>query len=154
MVSHGGTLLQGKFLPLTTGNSYTVVSGVEAIKLAARRFSMNLAEETAAVIGATGSIGRTLAILLSEEMQRVILVGNSRHPQASARRLRLVGAAICQHLAKQAAGDWTPAPSSLAGRLLKMSLPVYNYRASSIRTSPEPEFPLEWLRETAARPGT
>ncbi|HUW66222.1 MAG TPA: aminotransferase class III-fold pyridoxal phosphate-dependent enzyme [Spirochaetia bacterium] len=123
VVSRGGTLLQGKFLPITTGNSYTVVSGAEAVKLAARRFSMNLAENSAAIIGATGSIGRTLAILLSEEMQRIILVGNSRHPQASARRLRRVGAAICQHLAKQAGCGWTPAPASMATRLLQTNLP-------------------------------
>ena len=137
VVSRGGNLLQGRFLPLTTGNSYTVVSGADAVKLAAERFSMNLAEESAAVIGATGSIGRTLAILLSEEMQRIILVGNSRHPQASARRLRLVGAAICQHLARMAAGAWSPAPSSLAVRLLKMNLPA-------------PDSPLEdWLPAAA-----
>ncbi|MDA8337268.1 MAG: aminotransferase class III-fold pyridoxal phosphate-dependent enzyme [Peptococcaceae bacterium] len=124
VVSRGGTLLQGRFLPITTGNSYTVVAGAEAVKLAARRFSMNLARETAAVIGATGSIGRTLAILLAEEMQRIILVGNPRHPQASARRLRRVGAAICQHLAKQAAAGWTPAAGSLAARLLQTVLPA------------------------------
>jgi hypothetical protein len=47
--------------------------------------------------------------------------------------LRLVGAAICQHLAKQAAGGWTPAPSSLGGQLLQMNLPA-------------PDAPLEdWL---------
>ena len=123
VVSRSGTLLQGKFLPLTTGNSYTVVSGVEAVKLAANRFSLDLGRCSAAIIGATGSIGRTLAILLSEEMQRIILVGNSRHPQASARRLRRVGADICLHLAKQAAGGYRPSPSSLGARLLQMDLP-------------------------------
>lgn len=123
VVSRSGTLLQGKFLPLTTGNSYTVVAGVEAVKLAASRFSMNLAENSAAVIGATGSIGKTLAILLSEEMQRIILVGNSRHPQASSRRLRRVGAEICLHLAKLASRGWTPAPCSMGARLLQMELP-------------------------------
>ncbi|KJS17582.1 MAG: aminotransferase III [Peptococcaceae bacterium BRH_c4b] len=123
VVSRSGTLLQGKFLPLTTGNSYTVVAGVEAVKLAARRFSMDLGENSAAIIGATGSIGRTLAILLSEEMQRIILVGNFRHPQASSRRLRRVGADICLHLAKQAQLGWNPAPYSMGTRLLNMDLP-------------------------------
>jgi len=124
VVSRGGTLLQGKFLPITTGNSYTVVAGAEAVKLAARRFDMDLAAGTAAVVGATGSIGRTLAILLAEEMQRIILVGNARHPQASSRRLARVGASICQHLAQQAAAGWAPPPSSLGARLLQLDLPA------------------------------
>ncbi|MHB8156044.1 MAG: aminotransferase class III-fold pyridoxal phosphate-dependent enzyme [Desulfocucumaceae bacterium] len=123
VVSRSGTLLQGKFLPLTTGNSYTVVAGVEAVKLAARRFSLDLSHCSAAIIGATGSIGRTLAILLSEEMSQIILVGNSRHPQASSRRLRRVGADICIHLAKQMADGWTPAAGSLGGWLQRMNLP-------------------------------
>ncbi|MFZ5646965.1 MAG: aminotransferase class III-fold pyridoxal phosphate-dependent enzyme [Bacillota bacterium] len=125
VVSRSGTLLQGKFLPLTTGNSYTVVAGAEAIKLAARRFSTDLGRCSAAVIGATGSIGRTLAILMSEEMHRIILVGNSRHPQASSRRLRRVGADICSHLASQIAAGWTPpSPSSIGALLMHMDLPA------------------------------
>ncbi|MFZ5650746.1 MAG: aminotransferase class III-fold pyridoxal phosphate-dependent enzyme [Bacillota bacterium] len=125
VVSRSGTLLQGKFLPLTTGNSYTVVAGAEAIKLAARRFLMDLGQCSAAVIGATGSIGRTLAILMSEEMHRIILVGNSRHPQASSRRLRRVGAEICSHLARQLGSGWSPpSPSSLGARLMQMDLPA------------------------------
>lgn len=124
VISRGGTLLQGRFLPLTTGNSYTVVAGAEAVKLAARRLSLNLAESTAAVIGATGSIGRALAILLAEEVQRIVLVGNSRHPQASFRRLRRVAADLCLHLAGRAGKEWTPAPASLAGRLFEMKLPA------------------------------
>ena len=132
VVSRSGTLLQGRFLPLTTGNSYTVVAGAESIKLAARRFSMNLSQCSAAVIGATGSIGRTLAILMSEEMQRIILVGNSRHPQASSRRLRRVGADICIHLTRQISQGRSPV-SALAARLRQMELP-------------SPEQPLEdWL---------
>ncbi|KJS03852.1 MAG: aminotransferase III [Peptococcaceae bacterium BRH_c4a] len=123
VVSRSGTLLQGRFLPLTTGNSYTVVAGAEAIKLAARRFSMDLGRCAAAVIGATGSIGRTMAILMSEEMERIILVGNSRHPQASSRRLRRVGADICIHLSGQMSQGKAPA-SALAARLRQMELPA------------------------------
>ncbi len=123
VVSRGGTLLQGHFLPLTTGNSYTVVSGVEAIKLAAQRFSLDLAQCTAAVVGATGSIGRLMAILLSEEIQRIVLIGNPRHPQASLRRLRRVAEDICLHLFSQAGSGWIPPGGSLGESLLKMKLP-------------------------------
>ncbi len=123
VVSRSGTLLQGKFLPLTTGNSYTVVAGAEAVKLAARRLDMDLGRCAAAVVGATGSIGRSLAILLSEEMHRIILVGSHRHPQASTRRLRRVGADICLHLAKLHRSGWTPPASGLGDFLLRLDLP-------------------------------
>ncbi len=123
VVSRGGLLQQGKVLPLTTGNSFTVVAGVEAIKLAAQRFKMGLSQCSAAIIGATGAIGRTLAILLSEEMQTIILVGNARHPQASTRRLRQAGAYSCMHLAEQANRGWQPAPASFGDHLLQMNLP-------------------------------
>ncbi len=98
VISRSGTTLQGRFLPITTGNSYTVVAGIEAVKLAANKLNLDLNTTTAAVIGATGSIGRALAIFLSEDVNKIILVGSSRHPQASSRRLRRVGIDICQHL--------------------------------------------------------
>ena len=123
VVSRSGTLLQGRFLPLTTGNSYTVVAGIEAIKLAARRLSLDLGRSAAAVVGATGSIGRALAILLSEEMERIVLVGSARHPQASARRLRRVGADIGLHLSGLIRGGWAPPAGSIGHSLLKMDLP-------------------------------
>ena len=124
VVSRGGTMLQGRFLPLTTGNSYTVISGAEAVKLAARRLSLDLSSNAAAVIGATGSIGRALAILLAEEMQSLILVGNARHPKASLRRLRRVEADLCRHLINRAADGWKPAAASLGERLLQLKLPA------------------------------
>lgn len=123
VLSRNGRLLQGRFMPLTTGNSFTVISGIEAIKLAAHRLSINLSKCTAAVIGATGSIGRTLAILLAEKIQRIVLVGNARHPQASSRRLRLVGADLCMYLAKLGKEGWIPAPGSLGEHLLRLNLP-------------------------------
>lgn len=124
VVSRGGTLLQGRFLPLTTGNSYTVVAGAEAVKLAARRLFLDPGQITAAIIGATGSIGRALAVLLAEEVRRLFLVGNARHPQASSRRLQRVGIDLCRHLANQISAGWTPAPASLGERLLQLDLPA------------------------------
>ena len=124
VVSRGGTLLQGRFLPLTTGNSYTVVAGYEAIKLAARRLSLNLGQSAASVIGSTGSIGRALAILLAEEVQRMFLVGNPNYPQASLRRLRRVGSDLCRHLVTLTSTGWTPPAASLGERLLQLKLPL------------------------------
>jgi len=124
VVSRGGTFLQGRFLPLTTGNSYTVVAGAEAVKLAAARLSVRLAESSLAVVGATGSIGRSLVILVGEEMNRIILVGNARHPQASSRRMRLVGADLCLHLAKLIREGWKPPAGSIGEYLSGLNLPA------------------------------
>lgn len=88
VVTRGGTLIRGKYVPLTTGNSYTVAASIEALKLASTRLEISLSKATASVIGATGSIGRALAILLGEEVSRVILVGNPAHPKSSMRRLK------------------------------------------------------------------
>lgn len=124
VLSRNGRLLQGRFMPLTTGNSFTVISGIEAVKLAAHRLGVDLSKCTAAVIGATGSIGRTLAVLLAEKIQRIVLVGNARHPQASSRRLRLVGADLCMYLAKLGEEGWIPSPGSLGEHLLQQNLPI------------------------------
>jgi len=113
VISRGGTLLKGKYLPLTTGNSYTVASSIEAIKLAAQKLNVNLSQSTVAVIGATGSIGRALAILLGEEVHKIILVGNPKHPKSSLRRLNTVGVDLCIHLTTQIEKEWKPPNGSI-----------------------------------------
>lgn len=126
VISRSGTTVQGRFLPVTTGNSYTVVAGIEAVKLAANKINLDLSQNTAAVIGATGSIGRSLAIFLSEVMQQIILVGSSRHPQASSRRLRLVGVDICRHLVQQKLSGTNHSTSNIGNFLDKQNLPSIN----------------------------
>jgi predicted amino acid dehydrogenase len=51
-------------LPVTTGNSYTTWTAVEATKLAAEAMGIEWERATAAVVGATGSIGKACAFLL------------------------------------------------------------------------------------------
>lgn len=119
VVSRGGTLLKGKYLPITTGNSYTVASSIEAIKLAAQKLNVDLSQNTVAVIGATGSIGRALAILLGEEAHKIILVGNPKHPKSSLRRLTNVGTDIYRHLIAQIEKGWRPPDGSIGEYLSK-----------------------------------
>ncbi len=64
-------------MPVTTGNSYTVAVTVEAVLNAARRGEIDPTETTAAVVGATGAIGRACAQLLVTETAELILVGRS-----------------------------------------------------------------------------
>lgn len=71
----GRTIADRLALPVTTGDSYTVVMAVEALRQAAHVMGLTFAESVVAVVGATGAIGKTCAQLLSGACARTILVG-------------------------------------------------------------------------------
>jgi len=123
VVTRGGTLLKGKYVPLTTGNSYTVVAGVDAIKFASEKSGIPLSEATASIVGATGAIGKALAILLGKDLHRIILVGNPAHPKSSVRRLRRVGIELCIYISKLLKTGWNPYEGSIGEYLSGLRLP-------------------------------
>lgn len=85
VVGDGGiTIAQRLPIAVTTGNSYTVATAVEGALLAAERVGIDPLSAVTAVIGATGSIGRTCALLLADQVTELILVGRDKE------RLRLV----------------------------------------------------------------
>ena len=71
----GITIAKALELPVTTGDSYTVAIAVQAVREAARVMEINLPNATAAVVGATGSIGRICAELLAGDVAEMILIG-------------------------------------------------------------------------------
>lgn len=71
----GKTIAERLDVPVTTGDSYTVFMAVEALREAARVMGIDLRQATAAVVGATGTIGKTCALMLAREAGRLILVG-------------------------------------------------------------------------------
>jgi acetylornithine/succinyldiaminopimelate/putrescine aminotransferase/predicted amino acid dehydrogenase len=81
IVTVGGRTVADEGVPITTGNSYTAVASAEAT-----RWAMSLGAKrrglppTAAIVGATGAIGRAMALLLAEDVGRLILVGNPDSP--------------------------------------------------------------------------
>jgi fatty aldehyde-generating acyl-ACP reductase len=62
-------------VPVTTGNSYTVATAIEGSLRAAEMMGIDPAGAKLAVVGATGSIGRTCAELLAPRFGRTVLVG-------------------------------------------------------------------------------
>src|SRR5262245_43680470 len=72
---YGQTIADRLDIPVTTGDSYTVTMAVEAIREAARVMGLSMRESTVAVVGATGSIGKTCALMLAGEAAHVKLVG-------------------------------------------------------------------------------
>jgi fatty aldehyde-generating acyl-ACP reductase len=76
VVGDGGvTIARHLDLPVTTGNSYTVAVAVDSVLDGARRMRIPLESATAAVVGATGSIGSVCAQMLARQVKRTILIG-------------------------------------------------------------------------------
>ncbi len=70
----GATIANQLDIPVTTGDSYTVAMAVQAIREAALVMGIKMEDATVAVVGATGTIGRVCAELLSDEVARIFLI--------------------------------------------------------------------------------
>jgi predicted amino acid dehydrogenase len=86
----GITIARELDIPVTTGDSYTVSMAVEAIQKAAIEMEINLSSATAAVVGATGAIGKVCAELLADAVGELYLIGR-RLDALEALRERLQG---------------------------------------------------------------
>ena len=71
----GITIAEALDVPVTTGDSYTVTVAVDAIREAACIMDIPLRRATAAVVGATGTIGQVCADLLADDVERLYLIG-------------------------------------------------------------------------------
>ena len=71
----GITIANNLDVPVTTGDSYTVIVAVEAIREAARLMDIHLETASAAVVGATGTIGQVCAELIADDVDRLYLIG-------------------------------------------------------------------------------
>ncbi|HVB09463.1 MAG TPA: NAD(P)H-binding protein [Bacillota bacterium] len=91
----GASINERLGIPVTTGNSYTAASAVEASLLAAARMGIRPADAEAAVVGATGSIGAACAQLLAAQVGRITLLARQRpRLEELAERLRARGADV------------------------------------------------------------
>jgi fatty aldehyde-generating acyl-ACP reductase len=91
----GASINQRLGIPVTTGNSYTAASAVEASLLAAQRMGIEPGAAEASVVGATGSIGAACAQLLARQVARITLVARGRaRLDELAERLRGRGAEV------------------------------------------------------------
>ena len=71
----GRTIAQALDIPVTTGDSYTVSIAIQAVRKAAQIMHIPLESATAAVVGATGAIGRICAEMIADEVRDLYLVG-------------------------------------------------------------------------------
>jgi fatty aldehyde-generating acyl-ACP reductase len=78
VVGDGGvTIAQALDIPVTTGDAYTVAVAIEAVFSAALQLGIFIQNAKAAIVGATGAIGKVCAELLTQEVAELILI--SRH---------------------------------------------------------------------------
>ncbi|MCL5103971.1 MAG: 3-hydroxyacyl-CoA dehydrogenase NAD-binding domain-containing protein [Armatimonadetes bacterium] len=78
VVGDGGvTVAKNAKIAVTTGNSYTVATAIQGSIQAAELMGIDPAEAHVAVVGATGSIGKTCAQVFAKKSAAVTLIGRS-----------------------------------------------------------------------------
>ena len=95
----GVTVANALDIPVTTGDSYTVAVAVQSLKQAAQVMGIQLENASAAVVGATGAIGKACSALLANDVAELYMV--SRHePELVQYRDRLIagGASASLHV--------------------------------------------------------
>ncbi len=85
VVTRGGRSVQGRGVAITSGNSFTTLMAMEALFAGARKMHISFDHSRAAVVGATGSIGRVCTLMLSEQSSQITLLGNPRRSNSSPR---------------------------------------------------------------------
>lgn len=73
----GITVARHLDIPVTTGDAYTVAVALQAVREAARLMDISMENATAAVVGATGAIGRVCAEILAGEAAELYLISRS-----------------------------------------------------------------------------
>ena len=74
----GISLAKNVNIAVTTGNSYTVATAIEGSIKAAELMGIDPAEAHVAIVGATGSIGKTCAQVFAKKSNTVTLIGRSK----------------------------------------------------------------------------
>jgi acetylornithine/succinyldiaminopimelate/putrescine aminotransferase/predicted amino acid dehydrogenase len=115
IVTRNAEYLADAGVALTTGNAYTAASAVECVEQVLRERGAELAGSTAAVVGASGAIGRAVAFALMPSVGRLVLLGNPGNAAVNLSRLREMAHEMAQHVAaREQRGVQAPAGSFAA----------------------------------------
>lgn len=87
IVTAGGTLATQHGVAVTTGNTFTVLSALDALGEALTLRGRSLADVRMAIVGAAGMIGGTLIGHYLGRVRQLVLVGNPAKPTTTRRRL-------------------------------------------------------------------
>jgi len=87
IVTGGGANVTNLGVPITTGNTYTALTAVLAVREAASMIGLDIARAQVVVLGAAGMIGGTLVDSFFGIAGELVLVGNPQRPTTTKRRL-------------------------------------------------------------------
>ena len=120
VVTLGGRAVTDEGVPVTTGNSYAAVASAEAARKAlALAGNREDSPPNTAILGATGAIGRAMALMLAEDVGRLTLVGNPDSSSSRVRERLLARAAdVVDFVAARHAEGMKFKPGTFAARLL------------------------------------
>lgn len=113
IVTGGGLRVKGKGVAVTTGNTYTMLTAVEASCAALAASGRTMQGLQVAVVGATGSIGSAVARLIGASAHHLTLVGNPRSAQFNRARF----AAVIRNMVAYAQLDVAREPGSVLEQL-------------------------------------
>ena len=82
----GISIAQALDIPVTTGDAYTISIAVQSIREAARVMDIPLHSASAAVVGATGTIGSVCAKMLARDIAELHLIGRRQDALQSLRQ--------------------------------------------------------------------
>lgn len=74
----GISIAEKSNIPVTTGNSYTVASAIEAVYKGAELMDMDIEGASVAVLGATGSIGSVVAQIMAKRCKYLMLLARDK----------------------------------------------------------------------------
>jgi predicted amino acid dehydrogenase len=74
----GITIAQALDVPVTTGDSYTISTAIQAVRKAAQMMGIPIGNARAAIVGATGAIGRVCSDFLADEVAELYLIGRNQ----------------------------------------------------------------------------
>ncbi len=120
IVTLGGRAVLDEGVPVTTGNSYAAVASAEAAcKAVALAGNGEESPPNTAILGATGAIGRAMALLLAEDVGRLTLVGNPDSSSCHVRQRLVARAAdVVEFVAARHADGTNFKPDTFAAKLL------------------------------------
>jgi len=102
VVTQGGTKMTKYGVPVTTGNTYTVITAMQAVEDASSKVGIPLDQARVVIIGATGMIGSSLVDTYLGRCAHMTLVGNPARPESTWRRMT---AHLAASLREEVLGD-------------------------------------------------
>lgn len=117
IVTGGGLRVAGKGMPVTTGNTYTMLTAVDASCAALAATGRSMRHLRAAVVGATGSIGSAIARLIGAKAHHLTLVGNPNSAQFNRTRFAAVMRSMVAFAGLDVARDEGSILAQLSARL-------------------------------------